>query len=71
MLRGMFKGQLIGLAARPGCGKSAFAMNIGLNVAKKGKTVAMFTQEMEAYEVYERIIANQTFIPMDNLIEKI
>lgn len=70
MLRGMFKGQLIGLAARPACGKSAFAMNIGLNVAKKGKTVAMFTQEMEAYEVYERMIANQTFIPMDNLIEK-
>ena len=37
MLKGMFKGQLIGLAARPACGKSAFAMNIGLNVAKKGK----------------------------------
>ena len=45
-------------------------MNIGLNVAKKGKTVAMFTQEMEAYEVYERMIAI-TFISMDNLIEKI
>lgn len=70
MLKGMFKGQLIGLAARPACGKSAFAMNIGLNVAKKGKTVAMFTQEMEAYEVYERMIANQTYIPMDTLIEK-
>jgi len=70
MLKGMFKGQLIGLAARPACGKSAFAMNIGLNVAKTGKTVAMFTQEMEAYEVYERMIANQTYIPMDILIEK-
>ena len=29
---------------------------------KKEKTVAMFTQEMEAYEVYERMIANQTYI---------
>lgn len=70
MLKGMFKGQLIGLAARPGCGKSAFSSNIALNVAKKGKTVAIFTQEMEAYEVYERMIANQAYIPMDNLIEK-
>jgi replicative DNA helicase len=41
-----------------------------LNVAKKGKTVVMFTQEMEAYEVFERIIANQSYVPMDNLIEK-
>ncbi len=70
MLKGMFKGQLIGLAARPGCGKSALSSNIGLNVAKKGKTVAIFTQEMEAYEVYERMIANQAYIPMDDLIEK-
>ncbi len=70
MLKGMFKGQLIGLAARPGCGKSALGTTIGLNVAKKGKTVVMFTQEMEAYEVFERMIANQAYIPMDNLIEK-
>lgn len=70
MLKGMFKGQLIGLAARPACGKSAFGMTIGMNVAKKGKQVVMFSQEMEAYEVYERMIANQANIPMDNLIEK-
>lgn len=70
MLKGMFKGQLIGLAARPGCGKTAFSTAIGMNVAKKGKTVAMFTQEMEAYEVFERMIANQAYVPMDDLIEK-
>lgn len=71
ILKGMFKGQLIGLAARPGCGKSAFSVNIGLNVAKKGKTVAIFSQEMEAYEIIERMVANQAYIPMDNLIEKL
>lgn len=70
MLKGMFKGQLIGLAARPGCGKSAFGMTVAVNVAKKGKSVVMFSQEMEAYEVYERMIANQANIPMDDLIEK-
>lgn len=70
MLKGMFKGQLIGLAARPGCGKSAFSSNVALNVAKKGKTVAIFSQEMEAYEIVERWMANQTYIPMDNLITK-
>lgn len=71
MLKGMFSGQLIGLAARPGCGKSAFSANIALNVAKKGKTVVIFSQEMEAYEIGERMIANQSLIPMDNLIEKL
>ncbi len=70
MLKGMFKGQLIGLAARPGCGKSAFGANVALNVAKKGKKVAIFSQEMEAYELVERWMSNQTFIPMDNLITK-
>lgn len=71
MLKGMFKGQLIGLAARPGCGKSAFSTNIALNAAKKGIKVVIFSQEMEAYEIFERMMSNQTFIPMDNLIEKL
>jgi len=71
ILKGMFKGQLIGLAGRPGCGKSAFSTNIALNVAKKGKAVAIFSQEMEAYEIVERMISNQTAIPMDALIEKL
>lgn len=71
MLKGMFAGQLIGLAARPGCGKSAFSTNIAINVAKKGKKVAIFSQEMEAYEIVERMTANQSLIPMDTLIEKL
>jgi replicative DNA helicase len=71
ILKGMFKGQLIGLAGRPGCGKSAFSTNIALNVAKKGKAVAIFSQEMEAYEIVERMISNQTAISMDSLIEKL
>lgn len=71
ILKSMFKGQLIGLAGRPGCGKSAFSTNVGINVAKKGNTVVIFSQEMEAYEIVERMIANQAYIPMDNLIEKL
>lgn len=71
ILKGMFKGQLIGLAGRPSCGKSALSTNIGINVAKKGSTVVIFSQEMEAYEIVERMLANQAYIPMDNLIEKL
>ena len=70
ILQGMSKGQLIGLAARPGCGKSALALNITVNVAKKNKAVAMFSQEMESYEIIERMMANQANIPMNMLINK-
>lgn len=70
MLKGMYPGQLVGLAGRPGTGKSAFSLNIALNVAKQGKTVAIFSQEMESNEIIERMIANQAYIPMDKLIDR-
>ncbi len=68
ILQGMSKGQLIGIAARPGVGKTAFAVNIGLNVIRNNKAVAIFSQEMEAIEVYERILSRESGISMSNLI---
>lgn len=70
MLKGMFPGQLIGLAARPGCGKSAMALNIAINAAKRNKKVVIFSQEMESNELIERMVANQAIIPMNSLIDK-
>ena len=69
-LKGMSAGNLIILAARPKVGKTAFALTIAENVAKSGKTVAFFSLEMEGRELYERLLAKTSRIPMNTLIDK-
>lgn len=69
-LKGMTAGNLIILAARPKIGKTAFATTIAENVAQTGKTVCFFSQEMECVEVYERILAKNSNIPMNTLIDQ-
>ena len=61
--------ELIILAARPAMGKSAFAMNLAINVAKrnkssfnakKGATVAIFSLEMSNEQLATRMIASES-----------
>ncbi|WP_026391528.1 replicative DNA helicase [Haploplasma modicum] len=63
--------ELIILAARPSMGKSAFALNIALNVAKKNKSgkagVAIFSLEMSNDQLASRMIANQADVPGNKL----
>ncbi len=61
-ITGGFKpGQLIILAARPGMGKTAFALNIARNIAKNnGKGVAFFSLEMSEDEIARRFIFMQS-----------
>lgn len=68
LLKGMSRGNLILLAARPAVGKSALALNIAQNVAKSGKKVAVFSCEMERDELLERAVAAQSGTDMDDLI---
>ncbi len=54
--RGLQKQQVIIIAGRPGCGKSAFALNIGLNAAINNKnSVALFSLEMSTEEIGKRM----------------
>lgn len=56
MTRGLQKRQVIILAARPGAGKSAFALNMALNAAiAEKKSVAFFSLEMGAEEILKRM----------------
>ena len=62
-LTGLAPGQLVVLAARPGMGKSAFALNIGLEAAKRGP-VGIFTLEMSRQEVATRMLCSTAEVDM-------
>ena len=62
-INGLNKGNLLLVAARPAMGKTSFALNIGLNVAKKyKKTVAFFSLEMSREELAMRLLAGESFV---------
>ena len=67
-IHGLNKSDLILLAARPGVGKSSFALNIALNVAKQTqKTVAVFSLEMSKEQLLVRLMASEGLIPLNTL----
>lgn len=57
MTSGFQRSDLIILAARPSVGKTAFALNVAQNVAARaGETVAIFSLEMSASQLVQRMI---------------
>ncbi|MBR1413149.1 MAG: replicative DNA helicase [Bacilli bacterium] len=56
---GLHGGEMIILAARPGMGKTAFALNIATNAAQKtDKAVAIFNLEMSAEMLVNRMLSS-------------
>ncbi len=65
---GFQKGNLVVIAARPGMGKTAFALSLVRNVAVDHKRpIAFFSLEMTSEELVARLCANQTQLPQDKL----
>ena len=64
---GWQKSDLIIVAARPGMGKTAFALNIVTNAAKSGRSVAVFTLEMSKNQLMTRILASESRIDSSKL----
>jgi len=63
VINGLNKSDLFLVAARPSMGKSAFALNLALNVAKKyKKTVAIFNLEMSREQMAMRLLATESFV---------
>lgn len=56
ILYGIKPGNLLTIGGRPGSGKTAMGTKLALNWAKAGKRVFMFTTEMLAREMVERIL---------------
>ena len=68
-INGLNNSDLILVAARPAMGKTAFALNMAVNVAKKyNKTVAVFNLEMSREQLALRLLASEGFIDMSKLI---
>ena len=59
---GLHNSELTCIGARPGVGKTAFALNIAINIAQKGKKVYFCSLEMSAEQIMQRIIGNYTGI---------
>ena len=55
LLGGLFKGDLIYLAARPSVGKTATQLNVILNAAKRGKRTLLVSLEMSDDQVAQRL----------------
>ncbi|MBG9368032.1 replicative DNA helicase [Streptococcus sp. NLN64] len=63
MTTGFHEDQLIILGARPGVGKTAFALNIAQNIGSKtGMTVAIFSLEMGAESMVDRMLSSEGLI---------
>lgn len=62
---GLQKSDLILLAARPSVGKTTFAMNIVANAALKGYKAAVFSLEMSAVQLAQRVLCYVAEVEMN------
>lgn len=63
-ITGLNRSDLILLAARPGMGKTSFALNIAANVAvKEKKRVAFFSLEMTKEQLASRLLSMEGLVP--------
>ena len=64
---GFFPGELTVIGARPGVGKSAFALSIMLEACKAGNRVALVSREMSPEQIGQRMVSRHSDIAGDKL----
>lgn len=64
---GLHKEELTTIAARPGVGKTAIAMQIGMNIAMNKKKIMFSSLEMSSVQLCQRIIAANSGIDGNDL----
>ena len=67
LLAGLHKGDLCILAARPSVGKTALALNMAVNAAKAGTAVAIFSLEMGAEQLVQRVLCAEARINLQDV----
>jgi replicative DNA helicase len=69
LTHGFQKGEFIVLAARPGVGKTALALNLAYNAASRGnRPVGYFSLEMPATTLFKRLVSNESHVRFDSLL---
>ena len=67
ILSGFKKQELIILAARPGVGKTALALNFASAACKQGKYVAFISLEMGKEQIVKRLISTESAVDHDKI----
>lgn len=67
MTTGLHPGEQIIVAARPGVGKTAFSLNVAANAGKAGKSVVVFSLEMPAQQLAQRMLCAEAHIDIGRL----
>ena len=67
LFHGFRGGDLVILAARPGVGKTSFALNLAVNAAKSGAAVAFFSLEMSAGQLVQRILCAEARVNLSKI----
>ncbi len=67
LLAGLHPGDLCILAARPAVGKTALALNVAVNAAKSGAAVAVFSLEMSAEQLVQRVLCSEARINLQDV----
>lgn len=67
LLNGLRGGDLIILAARPGVGKTSFALNLAVNAAKMDTKVAFMSLEMGANQLIQRILCTEAQLSLSSV----
>lgn len=67
LFHGFRGGDLVILAARPGVGKTSFALNMAVNAAKSGAAVAFFSLEMSSGQLVQRILCAEARVSLSKI----
>ena len=67
LLSGFHPSDLVIVAARPGMGKTAFALNIAEQTAERGKSVLIFSLEMSNEQLGQRMLAMHSRVEMEKI----
>lgn len=67
MFLGLRAGQMIVIGARPGVGKTSFALNLAVQAAQGGAAVAFFSLEMSSEEIAQRLLSTYSQVPLQNI----
>ena len=70
VIGGFRKGNLIIVGARPGVGKTAFAVNVTHHLLKQGRKVLFVSAEMTKEEIATRMLSIESGVSADLLINK-